>query len=38
MEVIVKYVIYASFAANIICATWVAINVVGWVKSLNKKD
>lgn len=38
MEVIVKYLIYASFALNIICGAWVAVNVVTWVKSLGKND
>ena len=38
METLVKYVIYASFALNIICGAWVAINVVTWVKGLGKKD
>lgn len=38
MEIIVKYLIYASFALNIICGAWVALNVVSWVKSLNKKE
>lgn len=36
MEVIVKYVIYASFVLNIICGAWVAVNVISWVKSLGK--
>lgn len=38
MEVIVKYLIYASFALNIICGAWVAVNVFSWLKSLDKKD
>lgn len=38
MEVLVKYLIYASFALNIICGAWVAVNVVSWVKSLSKND
>ena len=39
MEFLMKYVIYGSFALNIICGLWVAVNVVAWVKTLGgKKD
>lgn len=36
MVTLVKYLIYASFAINIACGIWVALNVINWMRELNK--
>ncbi len=32
-----KYLIYTSFALNIVCGIWVLTGIVQWIAEMNKK-
>lgn len=37
LAVFIKYLIYTSFALNILAGLWVSLGIIQWISELNKK-